>query len=171
MENMKNQAVSPVIATVLLVVIAISVSLSAILWYNNIQESTTQEMGGKINYEIAKMYGGIRIVSATTVGYTIRNTGSVTLYDLRVYDKSTLKDTYSSLEPNAEISKSTSLTQGNTLYVTAKYADDKYVIAAAPIQNVGASIAAGGIFSVGNVTGESTTTYGLPAGSDLTVVN
>jgi len=82
-----------------------------------------------------------------------------------------LKDTYSSLEPNAEISKSTSLTLGNTLYVTAKYADDKYVIVAAPIQNVGASIAAGGIFSIGNTTGESTATYGLPVGSDLTVVN
>ena len=168
---MKNHAVSPVIATVLLVVIAISVSLSAVLWYNNVQETTTQEMGGKIDYEIAKMYGGVRIVSATTIGYTIRNTGSVTLYNLRVYDGSTLKDTYSSLEPNAEISKGTALTLGNTLYVTAKYADDKYIIVAAPIQYAGASIAAGGIVSVGNTTGESTTTDGLPVTSDLTVVN
>ncbi len=171
MKDMENQAVSPVIATVLLVVIVISVSLSAVLWYNNIQETTTQEMGGKVDYEIAKMYGGIRIVRATTVGYTIRNTGSVTLYNLRVYDGSTLKDTYPSLEPNEEISKTTALTLGNTLYVTAKYADDKYIIVQAPIQYAGASIALGGIVSVGNTTGEGTTTYGLPAESGLTVVS
>ena len=165
-----SRAISPVIATVLLVAIVLAMSLSAFMWYKSLREEATLKMEEKVGQEITKMYAGIRIVYAYNIGFKIKNVGTVELHDIKVYEEGTLKASYSSLKPGEEIEKFTALTVGKTLYVTAKYADDKQIIVQAPIQRLGVEIEENGITAIGNTTSLSIPVYNLPAESEQSVV-
>ena len=170
MISMRYRAVSPIVASVLLVFIVLAMSFSVFLWYKNVREETSFKMEEKVEREITKMYAGIRIVYAYTIGYKIKNVGSVELRDIRVYEDERLIANYSSLEPGEEIEHFTSLTEGKTLIVTAKYADDKQIIVQAPIQRLGVKIEENAITAIGNTTLLTINVYNLPIESNRSVV-
>jgi len=164
------RAISPVIATVLLVAIVLAASLSAFMWYKSLRERATLKMEEKVAQEITKMYAGIKIVYAYNIGFKIKNVGTVELYDIKVYEDGDLKANYDSLAPGEEIEKFVALTVGKTLYVTAKYADDKQIIVQAPIQRLGAKIEENAITAIGNITLLTINVYNLPIESGRSVV-
>lgn len=165
-----SRAISPVIATVLLVAIVLAVSLSAFMWYKSLREEVTLKMEEKVAQEITKMYAGIKIVYAYNIGFKIKNVGTVELYDIKVYEDGTLKANYDSLAPGEEIEKFIALTVGKTLYVTAKYADDRQIIVQAPIQRLGVKIEENGVTATGNITLLSINVSNLPIESNQSVV-
>ncbi len=169
MNYSNNKGISPVIATLLLVVIAISAVSASWIWYESLWSGISTGVEGKANGDVSRLFAGLRIESATTVGYTLKNTGTVTLYTINVYEDGTLKATYSKFEPGKTITNYISLTAGETLYAIAKYADDKLIIKKAPIQQVGVLV--DNILGSGNSTGLSVTTSPLPITSNLTEVN
>lgn len=168
--RLQKRAISPVIATILLILIVISVTASAYYFYRDIYEKTTLEGEGNLGREINVLYAGLRISNVTTIGFNLVNSGSANLYDINIYEEESLIDTISSLAPGDTYSKYTSLAQGRTLYAVASYADDRRIIVAAPIISVGASISAGGITATGEVSG-SLTVGNLPISSGLTEVD
>lgn len=169
MSYSSNKGISPVIATLLLVVIAISAAYASWIWYESLKNEVSTGLEGKVNGDVSRLFAGLRIESATTVGYKLKNTGTVTLYDIKVYEDGALKATYPRLEPEKTITNYISLTAGKTLYAIAKYADDKLIITQAPIQKVGAQVNT--ILGSGDSTGLSVNTSPLPITSSLTEVN
>lgn len=170
MQCSRRRAISPVIATILLVVLVISASIAALSYYRSIKEEATQEVEGQVSGQVKSLYAGLRITEAYTSWYTLKNTGSVDLYDINVYEEDTLVDTVDSLEPGDRVTRYRSLTLGNTLYAVGRYADDKRVIASAPIMRVGAEVVPLDITGEGNATGFPITGEGDNATSNLTEV-
>lgn len=155
------RAVSPVIAALLLVVIVVSASLSAYFWYRNMQQEVTTKMEGKVEEDITKLYAGLRIVYAYTNEFKLRNTGSVALYSINVYEVDggtrLIMTINGTLQPNTEQSyiPASALTENRTLYVVAKYTEDKYVIRRALVQTIGARVGVADIAGTGSVTAQN----------------
>ncbi len=164
-----NRAVSPVIAILLLTVMAISLAYASWMWYSSLREGISAEMEQKSYEDVARLYAGIKIVSATTAGYTIKNTGSITLYNIKIYENGTLIATHEKLEPGQSLSNSVSLTEGSTLIAVAKYADDRVIVVKAPVLKLGVSVTS--ISATGNTTSLSLSTYTLPVSSNQTEIS
>lgn len=99
---MKNQAVSPVIAVVLLLLVTISVSYSAYLWINYLREDTESSSRAMVNTELSKAYSEIRIIEVNTTGkrITIRNTGGKDLHDIQILWNNNILNQTGSLDLN-----------------------------------------------------------------------
>ena len=100
--NNKNKAISPVIAVILLVGVAIGAAALAYSWYMGIQKGT-QEVGGEAAGRTA-----VTSSAAMTIlnvndsgGVTVKNIGGVTLTSIFCYINSTSNCSITSLSPGS----------------------------------------------------------------------
>lgn len=166
----QKSAISPVIATILMVLIVVSAGASVFYFYKDISESAILEAEEHLGREINVLYAGLMIANSTTEWYSILNSGSVALNDIKIYEDGSLINTISSLAPGESYTEYVSLTEGRTLYAVASYGDDKKVIVAAPVISVGVSILSVDISALG-ASGRDVMITNLPVQSDLAEVD
>ncbi len=125
--NASNRAVSPVIATVLLIAVTIGAMALAYSWITSLQ-SPAQEKGSEVaGRQLQEVSGAIKIENVllnTTSGATsviyIRNVGAISLSNFTLYVNGEL-DTLASANPSSlsqgqlgNITTTRSFTSGNT---------------------------------------------------------
>ena len=75
--NINNsKAISPVIATILLVLIAVSISFSVYIWYSGMKEETQVKAETKFRQDLTRIFAEVKIikVNATSGEILIENT-------------------------------------------------------------------------------------------------
>ena len=101
--NNKNKAISPIIAVILLIGVAIGAAALAYSWYMGIQKGT-QAVGGTAAGQTAQASSAaMEIVDIdSNKNLTIKNIGSVTLTNIKcTYDSSACSGSISSLPPGS----------------------------------------------------------------------
>jgi len=112
MRNIRKRGISPVIATVILVAIAIVISIAAAFWMTGLLSSFTSYEKIEIRYIYAS-----RDANAYTVKLTVANTGpaTATIQELRINDKE-LSDISTSI--TIDITTPYILNSGGTVDIT-----------------------------------------------------
>ena len=130
--NMNNsKAISPVIATILLVLIAVSISFSAYIWYSGMKEETQVKAETKFRQDLTRIFAEVKIikVNATSGEILIENTGGTTLHNLNLSKNLVQVATKDCLGIGEIWSVTTTLTSGDVLYLTTlEGASDKYEV-------------------------------------------
>ncbi len=127
-------AVSPVIAVLLLTVIAVSAVFSAYLWYGNIQEETETSTQERMLQDLSEVYAEVRIIEVDTVSNQVfvENTGGSRLHNLNLTKGVDTQINITSVLDIGEIWVSTypaGINPGDTLYVTASEGVmDRYLV-------------------------------------------
>ena len=129
--DIDSRAISPVIATILLVLIAISISFSVYLWYSGMKEQTQTQAETKFRQDLTRVFAEIKIikVNASSGEVLIENTGGTTLHNLNLSRNLVQTSTKESLGIGEIWSVTTTLTSGDMLYVTtSEGASDRYEV-------------------------------------------
>ena len=130
--NINNsKAISPVIATILLVLIAVSISFSAYIWYSGMKEETQVKAETKFRQDLTRIFAEVKIikVNATSGEILIENTGGTTLHNLNLSKNLVQVATKDCLGIGEIWSVTTTLTSGDVLYLTTlEGASDKYEV-------------------------------------------
>lgn len=130
--NINNsKAISPVVATILLVLIAVSISFSAYTWYSGMKEETQVKAETKFRQDLTRIFAEVKIikVNATSGEILIENTGGTTLHNLNLSRNLVQVATRDSLGVGEIWSVTTTLTSGDVLYLTTlEGASDRYEI-------------------------------------------
>lgn len=130
--NINNsKAISPVIATILLVLVAVSISFSAYIWYSGMKEETQVKAETKFRQDLTRVFAEVEIikVNATSGEVLIENTGGTILHNLNLSKNLVQVATRDSLGIGEIWSVTTTLTSGDILYVTTlEGASDKYEV-------------------------------------------
>lgn len=130
--NINNsKAISPVIATILLVLVAVSISFSAYIWYSGMKEETQVKAETKFRQDLTRIFAEVEIikVNATSGEVLIENTGGTILHNLNLSKNLVQVATRDSLGIGEIWSVTTTLTSGDILYVTTlEGASDKYEV-------------------------------------------
>lgn len=130
--NINNsKAISPVVATILLVLIAVSISFSAYTWYSGMKEETQVKAETKFRQDLTKIFAEVKIikVNATSGEILIENTGGTTLHNLNLSKNLVQVATKDSLGVGEIWSVTTTLTGGDVLYLTTlEGASDRYEV-------------------------------------------
>lgn len=129
---LSKKAVSPIIASILLVFIAISIGCSVYFWYSSIKEETQIKSEIRLTHDLSRVFAGIEIikVNLTSGKVLVENTGGVILHGLNLTKNLEEIATLDSLDVGEiwEV-EVTSLSSGDVLYVTSmEGASDKYEI-------------------------------------------
>lgn len=116
-----SRAVSPVIATILLLVITVGVAAGFYTWFNSLKE-TQEEKGGEKSAELIRQTkASIKIIDlknySGAVKVVVWNNGDIKLTNVTLYVNEIQDGTLASLDKN-EISNITSslITKANTKY-------------------------------------------------------
>ncbi|RLG58455.1 MAG: hypothetical protein DRN95_04300 [Candidatus Hydrothermarchaeota archaeon] len=130
--NINNsKAISPVVATILLVLIAVSISFSAYTWYSGMKEETQVKAETKFRQDLTRIFAEVKIikVNATSGEILIENTGGTTLHNLNLSRNLVQVATKDSLGVGEIWSVTTTLTSGDVLYLTTlEGASDRYEV-------------------------------------------
>jgi len=130
--NINNsKAISPVIATILLVLIAVSISFSAYIWYSGMKEETQVKAETMFRQDLTRIFAEVKIikVNATSGEILIENTGGTTLHNLNLSKNLVQVATKDCLGIGEIWSVTTTLTSGDVLYLTTlEGASDKYEV-------------------------------------------
>ena len=130
--NINNsKAVSPVVAAILLVLIAVSISFSAYTWYSGMKEKTQVKAETKFRQDLTRIFAEVKIikVNATSGEILIENTGGTTLHNLNLSKNLVQVATKDSLGVGEIWSVTTTLTSGDVLYLTTlEGASDRYEV-------------------------------------------
>jgi len=130
--NINNsKAISPVVATILLVLIAVSISFSAYTWYSGMKEETQVKAETKFRQDLTRIFAEVKIikVNATSGEILIENTGGTTLHNLNLSKNLVQVATKDSLGVGEIWSVTTTLTSGDVLYLTTlEGASDRYEV-------------------------------------------
>ena len=134
MQKRGLEAVSPVIAVLLLTVIATSAVFSAYLWYENIQEETKTGTQEKVLHDLSRVYSKVRIieVDATSNQVFVENKGGRKLHNLNLTKGANIQINTTDVLDVGEIWVSTygaGISTGDTLYVTTSEGEtDRYLV-------------------------------------------
>ncbi len=126
-----SKAISPVVATILLVLIAVSISFSAYTWYSGMKEETQVKAETKFRQDLTRIFAEVKIikVNATSGEILIENTGGTTLHNLNLSRNLVQVATKDSLGVGEIWSVTTTLTSGDVLYLTTlEGASDRYEV-------------------------------------------
>jgi FlaG/FlaF family flagellin (archaellin) len=129
-----NNAVSPVIAVLLLAVIAISATFSSYLWYKNVQEETQTGTQEKVSRDLSRVNSEVRIIEVDTASNQVfvENTGGGRLHNLNLTKGVNEQINMTDVLDVGEIWVSTysaGISQGDTLYVTtSEGVMDRYLV-------------------------------------------
>jgi len=130
--NINNsKAISPVIATILLVLIAVSISFSAYTWYSGMKEETQVKAETMFRQDLTRIFAEVKIikVNATSGEILIENTGGTTLHNLNLSKNLVQVATKDCLGIGEIWSVTTTITSGDVLYLTTlEGASDKYEV-------------------------------------------
>lgn len=130
--NINNsKAISPVIATILLVLIAVSISFSAYIWYSGMKEETQVKAETMFRQDLTRIFAEVKIikVNATSGEILIENTGGTTLHNLNLSKNLVQVATKDCLGIGEIWSVTTTITSGDVLYLTTlEGASDKYEV-------------------------------------------
>ncbi len=130
--NINNsKAISPVIATILLVLIAVSISFSAYIWYSGMKEETQVKAEIMFRQDLTRIFAEVKIikVNATSGEILIENTGGTTLHNLNLSKNLVQVATKDCLGIGEIWSVTTTITSGDVLYLTTlEGASDKYEV-------------------------------------------
>lgn len=127
------RAISPVIATLLLILLTLSISYAAFNWYNSLREETEGTTEAKMRKDLTRAFAEIEIIKVNTSSSQIyiQNTGGRPVHNVSVRVNGTmLSQSRDTLEGNELwVATASDLSSGDIIYITTtEGVSDRYAV-------------------------------------------
>ncbi|GBE55729.1 hypothetical protein BMS3Bbin15_01913 [archaeon BMS3Bbin15] len=127
-----NESISQVIATLLLVLLAISLGISLYHFYSSVKEETEASAGATVKQDITGLTAGVKVIRvdpSSPAKIYIQNTGGRTLHNIKVYINYTEVGENNTLDVSSlwVFTYNGNLNSGDVIYITTiERASDRY---------------------------------------------